>query len=291
MNLNRLLLGASLRRAVFAAAVLCCGGAPAAPAGTFTVYTDRADFLAALGITYNVDNFSGDSAGPIPNAGLLGSFYYSFDPSRTAPAIAAAGVGTNILGGAPYGVFVGGDQLTLAFNEPGGAQPLTAFGATISYAPAAATIPANTFVLTVQGGPADGQTVGNPGLDNGGGAFFLGVIASAEVSFKGFALSAVQQDTNMLVPAIQVNELIYHGGTIPVPTFSPLVRSGNTVQILGAGGLAGARFYLLSSTNLSLPLSQWSTASTNVFDSSGAFSLLRAYNPTNRLTFFSLLAQ
>jgi hypothetical protein len=291
MQMNRLLLGAGLCHPLVAAVVLCWGGALPARAGAFTVYTDRAAFLAALGITGNLDNFSGYSAGPIPNAALLGSFYYAFDPSRTMPAIAAAGVGTNILGGAPYGVFVGGDQLAWDFNQSGGASPLTAFGATISYAPAAATIPANTFVLTAQGGPADGQTVGNPSLDNGGGAFFLGVIASAEVSFKGFALSAVQQDTNTLVPALQVNELIYHGGTIPVPTLTSLVRSGNTVQILGAGGLAGGRFYLLSSTNLSLPLSQWSTASTNVFDSSGAFSLLRAYNPTNRLTFFSLLAQ
>ena len=260
-------------------------------AGSFVVYTDRTSFLSALGIASGMDNFSGDPAGPLLNSNLLGRFFYTFDPNRTRPAIAVDALGTNHLGGAPYGVFVGGDQVTLGFNQTNSTLPLTAFGMTLSYAPAAANIPANTYVLTVQGGTASGQSVGNLTLPNSGGTFFLGVIANASVSFNGFALDAIQQDPNTLVPALQVNELIYHSGLMPVPRFTGIVRAGNTITLGGTNGLAGARFYLLSSTNLALPRSQWSVLSTNAFNGSGAFSIFSVYNPTNHQAFFSLLPQ
>jgi hypothetical protein len=260
-------------------------------ADDFVVYTDRTSFLQALGSTSTIDNFGSYAAGQIANSNLLGRFYYSFDGSRTLPSIAVAGTGSQVLGGAPYGVFVGGDGVTLSFNQSL-SLPLTAFGMTISYAPAAASIPAGTYTLTAQGGGANGQQIGNPALANDGGTFFVGVIANSSVTFGGFALAATQQDTNTIVPAIQVNELIYHTGTIPIPYFTGIVQtSSNTISLGGEGGLAGARFYLVTTTNLAQPRGTWAVLSTNAFDNSGAFSIVSVYNPTNPQAFFSLLPQ
>jgi len=237
-----------------------------------TVYTDRTAFQQALGASSISDNFMGYSLGQIGQGSKLGDFLYGFTPASTLPMIAPDGSGNHVLGGAPYSVLVGGDQVILTGSTNLGA--LTAFGLDLSYAPASSTIPANTYSVTILDGPAAGSSVGNPPLSSGGGTCFLGFVANPGVTFTSVRVSSTQSDASVIVPACQVNDLIYGSGTtsVSVTYFSGVQRTGSTVLLKGGGGQAGGRFFFLSATNLALPLNQWVPVATNYFDSSGNFS-------------------
>lgn len=238
------------------------------------VFTDRVAFQQALGTTSTMDNFGTDALGQISQGGQLGDFFYGFIPTTTLPMIAADGLGNQVLGGAPYNVFVGGDQVTWTNGSTQGA--VTALGVDFSYAPAADIIPANTFTITILNGSASGISVGNPALSAAGGTGFIGFIANPGIQCTLVRFGATQTDPNTIVPACQVNDLIYHNGTITPVLLNSAKLSGQNIVVQGGGGLAGGRFVFLSTTNLTLPVSQWSAVATNVFDASGKFSLTRS---------------
>ena len=56
-----------------------------------------------------------------------------------------------------------------------------------------------------------------------------------------------------------------------IGTFS--LNNGNVV-ITGSNGQAGDAYYLLASTNVALPLSQWTTVATNVLSANGSFTFI-----------------
>ena len=260
--------------------VLCCS-----TQAQVTLFPDLPTIQQVLGTYSGYDNFTSYPIGQISLGSHVGDFVYSFSPSSTLPMIAPDGNGNQVLGGAPYRVFVGGDQVVLTNANSGG--PLTAFGIDFSYAPAASTIPANTYTITILNGPAAGFTVGNPPLPSAGGRYFLGFVADPGIQFTAVRLSANQTDPNTIVPACQVNDVVYHNGVIPYLFYSYLQEVGQNILFFqGGGGLPGGRFFLLSTTNLNLPRSQWSVAVTNYFDSSGNFAFIQ---PMNRPQMFFLL--
>ena len=55
-------------------------------------------------------------------------------------------------------------------------------------------------------------------------------------------------------------------------TFSPVKLSGGKVILTGTGGTPDASYTLLTTTNIALPLSAWTTNTAGTLDSSGAFS-------------------
>ena len=56
------------------------------------------------------------------------------------------------------------------------------------------------------------------------------------------------------------------------PGITSFTLNGANVVISGTNGQAGDAYYLLGSTNLALPLSQWTTVATNVLGADGAFT-------------------
>ena len=81
------------------------------------------------------------------------------------------------------------------------------------------------------------------------------------------------------MPACQVNDLVYYNGAISASYFNSEKITNQTHLVLsGGGGLAGGRFFFISTTNLAIPLSQWLVVTTNYFDSSGRFSLTQPMN-------------
>jgi hypothetical protein len=58
----------------------------------------------------------------------------------------------------------------------------------------------------------------------------------------------------------------------------------------GSGGTPNATFYLLASTNLTMPLASWTRVLTNQFDSSGNFNFTNAIG-TNAQSFYLLQLQ
>jgi hypothetical protein len=62
-------------------------------------------------------------------------------------------------------------------------------------------------------------------------------------------------------------------GTPPPPTFSSISVSGSTLNLAATNGPAGGTYTLLESTNLALPVTQWTPVLTNSFDSNGDLSV------------------
>jgi len=54
--------------------------------------------------------------------------------------------------------------------------------------------------------------------------------------------------------------------------------NGTDVVIAGTGGLPGGTYQILVSTNIALPISQWTPVATNLFDGSGTFHYTNAIN-------------
>jgi len=95
------------------------------------------------------------------------------------------------------------------------------------------------------------------------------------------------------VAASAVDLVLTNGPLVIVPTIPPhftgfMLNFGNgTVTISGTNGQTGATYYLLSSTNLALPLRQWTTVATDVLSAS-AFMITNTVNLHAPQQFFIL---
>ena len=61
-----------------------------------------------------------------------------------------------------------------------------------------------------------------------------------------------------------------------VPGITSFTLNGTDIVISGTNGQAGDAYYLLQSTDLALPLSQWTCVATNVLGADGAFTFMGA---------------
>lgn len=81
-------------------------------------------------------------------------------------------------------------------------------------------------------------------------------------------------------------------GTISVIAMNPAFNSvnvlGNGFVLSGTGGVWGVNYYVLSSTNLALPLSNWMRIATNQFNSSGNFNFTNGLNTNSPQSFYLL---
>src|SRR5262249_55017552 len=59
---------------------------------------------------------------------------------------------------------------------------------------------------------------------------------------------------------------------LPKPGINPATVSGNKLLLSGTNGIPGGPYILLTSTNLAIPLTNWSPLTTNTFDFSGRLS-------------------
>ena len=75
---------------------------------------------------------------------------------------------------------------------------------------------------------------------------------------------------------------------VSLPGFENIRTTGTNLVFNGFGGSSNATYYLLSSTNLALPTTQWTRLLTNHFDGSGNFNLTNAINPKSAQNFYLL---
>jgi hypothetical protein len=110
------------------------------------------------------------------------------------------------------------------------------------------------------------------------------------------AFSYIVQDVRTNAPAVYrdgdsqrtaIGEIIF----IPPPSISSMAINGSNFILGGSNGIAGRSFYLLGSTNLTLPLSQWQFMATNAFDSQGDFNITNSVSPSSPLQFYQLQVQ
>jgi len=87
-----------------------------------------------------------------------------------------------------------------------------------------------------------------------------------------------------------VGTFTFTGYTLPLttPVISRLTVSDGNLILRATNGLPYSAFSLISVTDVTLPLSEWSSAATGVFDGSGASSNSISINPTERARFFRI---
>ena len=82
-------------------------------------------------------------------------------------------------------------------------------------------------------------------------------------------------------------------GTIRVvietpPVIGNIGVSGGSLVLVGAGGVTNGTYYVLTSTNISAPLTSWTRLVTNQFDNNGNFNLTNAMNTNSPQSFYLL---
>ena len=75
---------------------------------------------------------------------------------------------------------------------------------------------------------------------------------------------------------------------VPHPVINSVSLNGANLILAGTNGTAGGMYYVLSSTNVALPLTQWAPVLTNKFDSSGNFAVTNAVAPGVSQQFYIL---
>jgi len=79
--------------------------------------------------------------------------------------------------------------------------------------------------------------------------------------------------------------LLVTGVVVPQPGITGINLSGTNLVISGTNGLAGEQYNVLTTTNLALPLSNWTVLPTNTF-TTGSFSITNAFNATAPRSFY-----
>ena len=78
---------------------------------------------------------------------------------------------------------------------------------------------------------------------------------------------------------------------LPLPVFGGVALSGNTLTLSGSNGIPGAAYYVLTSTNVSLPVPNWRVVATNTFDTNGRFNFTAPMDPNGAQQFYLLRLQ
>jgi autotransporter-associated beta strand protein len=85
------------------------------------------------------------------------------------------------------------------------------------------------------------------------------------------------------------NNLSVNGSmtVVHLPSLTNAVESDGNLVLTGTGGTAGGTYYILSTTNLALPLTQWAIVSTNLFDAQGNLSNNIPVSPSKPGAFYT----
>jgi hypothetical protein len=131
----------------------------------------------------------------------------------------------------------------------------------------------------------------------GTSTFTAGVNTSAAVAIGNSApgqyiigtFVANRSDENFrMSPGIMLNLLQVRDLT-PIPQFTGVSASGTTLHISATNGATGGQYVLLGTTNITMPLSQWTPILTNNFDGGGNVNLsTNVLNPAVPQQFFML---
>ena len=76
--------------------------------------------------------------------------------------------------------------------------------------------------------------------------------------------------------------------SVPSPQIAEAAMNGNNFTFNGTNGTPGWTYYVLTATNLQLPLAGWTVIATNAFDSEGSFRFTNATAPGTTEGFYAL---
>jgi uncharacterized protein with beta-barrel porin domain len=121
-----------------------------------------------------------------------------------------------------------------------------------------------------------------------GDSFKLFSAASCNGAFAKVTLPALPASLKWNTNLLNTSGLISIVATTP-PVFGSISVSGTNLAFIGTGGVANASFYLVGTTNLTTPLSNWTRLLTNQFDAGGNFNFTNRPNTNWPQGFYRLL--
>jgi hypothetical protein len=115
-------------------------------------------------------------------------------------------------------------------------------------------------------------------IPTAGSTFNIG-LGTLPAGYTGY----LTNDTANFMVAVVITSAIN-----PQPRISGFSLSGTNLVISGTNGFANRPYYLLASTNVSIPLASWTRLATNTFDPSGNFSASTPIVPGVPSRFYAL---
>jgi rhamnogalacturonan endolyase len=164
----------------------------------------------------------------------------------------------------------------------------------------------STTFMQVQQSPLTNNALKVTGTLTEGGTLIVTNIGGTQLApgdtFKLFnAGTYIGTYSNIKLPALpfglawNTNSLNTSGAISVVLVTMPVIRSAsisiNGIELGGTGGVGSANFYLLGTTNLAAPLTNWTPLLTNQFDNSGNFNFTNAMNTNFPQSFYMLQLQ
>ncbi|HEY1789728.1 MAG TPA: hypothetical protein VGJ73_16390, partial [Verrucomicrobiae bacterium] len=177
------------------------------------------------------------------------------------------------------GTFKGTGSLTVGFTAP----------AIVSIAPGTSKISLSWTAISgavsydiYRGTSSGGETLLASGLTS---ASYVDSAVANGVTYY-YEVTAVNGSSTQTADSPEVSATVL---SLTPPNITSVALSGTSLTITATNGTAGGMWTLLQSTNLTLPINQWTPVLTNTFDSSGSFTLTtNIVNPANARDFYLL---
>jgi autotransporter-associated beta strand protein len=161
-----------------------------------------------------------------------------------------------------------------------------------------------TTILLLRGSSPSNSVLAVPGTLTYGGNLVvtnLGTALAQGDTFKIFsATNYTGSFASITLPALssglawQTSSLsngvisVIAGSVTPTPVISSVMQSLGNLVFSGTNGAPNGTFYVLSSTNLALPISKWTLVSTNTYTASGSFAVTNPIVANGQPGFFVL---
>lgn len=140
-----------------------------------------------------------------------------------------------------------------------------------------------TGTLT-EGGTLVVTNIGSAALTNGD-SFKLLNAAGFSGSFASLVMPSLPPGLGWDTSSLGTNGAISVVVTAH-PVISSVTISGSTLTVSGSNGVANASYYLLTTTNLTLPAAAWTRLLTNQFDAQGSFNFTNPIQPNSPQSFY-----
>jgi len=109
-------------------------------------------------------------------------------------------------------------------------------------------------------------------------------------SFSAISLPPLSGGLTWNTSNLAANGSISVNGSSTQPIINSVYSSGGNLILSGTGGVEGNPYAVLSSTNITLPKTNWTPLVTNTFGPGGSFSVTNAIDPAKPVNFFQLRA-
>jgi autotransporter-associated beta strand protein len=234
---------------------------------------------------------SGSMTGLVTNSGIISG------AGTFATNVTITSTGTNIGSGAIAGSVTNGGMLS-----PGAVGVI----ATLTVTNNITALAGSTTTLTLNRGAATSNSAlaSIKGTITYAGTLVVTNIGSALVggdSFQIFKATNYAGAFATIVPATPGTGLTWNtsnlavSGTLsvsavtaPVATIGTIVVSGATFTLSGTGGAPGVAYSVLSTTNVTLPTTNWTVVGSGNFSGAGTFTFNGAINPADHQRFYIL---